>query len=334
MKRMALAAAGVALAVAASGCSGGGEVASSSTPSPSRTQSDTPSPSPTARSLLTGAAVPDGPTLVLKVDNSRKSLPHVGLAAADVVYVQQVEGGLTRIAAVYSTKLPESVVPVRSARETDTELLPMYGPVAFGFSGSVSSVHAKVRAAGLVDVSADRGPAGYNRVSGRPAPYNLAATPSSLIKRAEGSVPPKDVGFRFGALLANGRPTTAVTARFPAAKIGFVYDATTKRWVYTLDGRKDQTPDGPSAADNVIVQSVSVETLKRSDVSGASVPFTRTVGRGKALILRDGHAFSVTWERPSTSAPTRWLFQGKDFPLKPGQTWVVLLDQRQTPALQ
>jgi hypothetical protein len=331
---MALAAVGVALAVAAAGCSGGGEVASSPSPSPTKSQTKTPSPSPTVRSVLTGESVPDGPTLVMKIDNSRKSLPHVGLAAADVVYVQQVEGGVTRLAAVYSTQLPESVVPVRSARETDTELLPMYGPVAFGFSGSVSSVHAKVRAAGLVDVSADRGPAGYNRVSGRPAPYNLAATPGSLIKRADGSVRPKDVGFRFGALPANGRATTAVTARFPAAKIGFSYDATSQQWIYTLDGRKDQTPDGPSAADNVIVQSVGVETLKRSDVSGASVPFTRTVGRGKALILRDGRAFSVTWERPSTSAPTRWLFQGKDFPLKPGQTWVVLLDKTKTPALQ
>jgi hypothetical protein len=334
MRRIALAAVGMALVVATSGCGGGDEAASSPSPSPTKAQTQTPTPSPTVRSVLTGETVPDGPTLVMKIDNSRKSLPHEGLATADVVYVQQVEGGVTRLAAVYSTQLPKSVVPVRSARETDTELLPMYGPVAFGFSGSVSSVHALVGKAGLVDVSADRGPAGYNRVSGRPAPYNLAATPSSLIKRADGSVLPKDVGFRFGPLLANGAPTTAVMARFPAAKIGFAYDAATERWVYTLDGRKDQTSDGPSAADNVIVQSVTVETLKRSDVSGASVPFTRSVGRGKAVVLRDGRAFSVTWERASTSAPTRWLFQGKDFPLKPGQTWVVLLDKRQAPTLQ
>ncbi len=51
-------------------------------------------------------------------------LPQSGVKAADIVYVEQVEGGETRLMAVYSSKLPKKVGPVRSARISDLHILP------------------------------------------------------------------------------------------------------------------------------------------------------------------------------------------------------------------
>ncbi len=66
----------------------------------------TPAPS---RSAVAGSP------LAVKIDNVRAARPHYhGLGAADVVYVEQVEGGLSRLLAVYATRLPRTVGPVRS----------------------------------------------------------------------------------------------------------------------------------------------------------------------------------------------------------------------------
>ncbi|SCE33087.1 Protein of unknown function, partial [Streptomyces sp. Termitarium-T10T-6] len=42
----------------------------------------------------------------------RPHAPHTGLEQADIVYVEQVEAGLSRILAVYSSDLPPVIGPV------------------------------------------------------------------------------------------------------------------------------------------------------------------------------------------------------------------------------
>ena len=41
--------------------------------------------------------------LIVKLDNTTYAQPHAGLTKADVVYVEEVEYGITRLAAVFST---------------------------------------------------------------------------------------------------------------------------------------------------------------------------------------------------------------------------------------
>ena len=84
----------------------------------------TPTPTPTPTSLLAGrVGLMDGPLLAVKIDNTAKAHPQRGLTKADVVYITQVEGGVTRLVALYSSVLPNKVGPIRSARITDIDLL-------------------------------------------------------------------------------------------------------------------------------------------------------------------------------------------------------------------
>lgn len=76
------------------------------------------------------------PVLAVKIDNASAARPQTGLESADVVYVEQVEGGLSRLMAVYATRLPESVGPVRSVREADLELLRQFDRPILAFSGA------------------------------------------------------------------------------------------------------------------------------------------------------------------------------------------------------
>ena len=83
-----------------------------------------------------GPGKTNGPVYAVKVDNTTKAHPQVGVSKADVVYIEQVEGGVTRLAAVYSSTYPKLVGPVRSARITDIDLLRQYGTVGLIYSGS------------------------------------------------------------------------------------------------------------------------------------------------------------------------------------------------------
>ena len=91
---------------------------------------------PIETNVLSGREGSNGPVLAVKVDDTNMAHPQIGVEDADVVYIEQVEGGLTRLAAVFSSKIPVEIGPVRSARISDIEILSQYGRVAFAYSGA------------------------------------------------------------------------------------------------------------------------------------------------------------------------------------------------------
>ena len=79
-------------------------------------------------SPLTGEPVKAlGRVIVAKIDNIVDARPPTNLTSADIVYLLPVEGGLSRIFAVYSSRIPAVIGPVRSARQDDLELLAQFG---------------------------------------------------------------------------------------------------------------------------------------------------------------------------------------------------------------
>ena len=309
-----LAGTGIAVAVLTGGGGGSSGGSATRTPSPTATRAADP---------LSGRPGAPGPLLAVKIDNAGPARPAVGLAQADIVYVEQVEGGLSRLMAVYGgLHKPPLVGPVRSARETDLQVLAAYGKPAFAYSGAVSGFLPVLKRADVVDVSPDQRAGAYVRDGRRAAPHNLFVHTAGLTRGASTA---KDAGFRFGALPPGGRPAAVTTAKLPAAAFRFTWDAAGELYTVLMDGR-DTAAAHPQ---NVIVQHVEVTDSPRGfvDTDGGgrvSEPFSRTVGSGTATILRDGRAFPVTWNRPTAAAGTAYTYQGRPFPLRPGQTWIVL----------
>ena len=77
------------------------------------------SPNKAPTNALSGREGINGPVLVVKIDDTTQAHPQIGLEDADIVYIEQVEGGLTRLAAVFSSVIPQRIGPVRSARITE-----------------------------------------------------------------------------------------------------------------------------------------------------------------------------------------------------------------------
>lgn len=318
-----------ALAAAAlAACANGATTASASPPPvPDPQASSVPVPSRT-HPFTGGRAGPDGPVLAVKVDNTRAAKPQLGLRSADIVYVEQVEGGLSRIMAVFSSKLPARVGPVRSARISDLHILPQFDRPAFAYSGVQGKMRPYVAKAPLVDVSQEKTGGAYTRGGPNPAPYNLYASPKQLLGRTPQAGRARDIGFRFGPAPDGGRPVTGFTARYPSASFDFRWSAAEGRWLVSQDGRPDRAAEGGQlGGQTVVIQRAETTRSPFHDFHGSYTPLVRTTGTGTATVLRDGKAYDARWSRPSEHDGTVFTTaSGAPMTFAPGQVWVVLVN--------
>lgn len=317
-------AAAVAAALSLAACSGTAHTAAVKT-TPTTTAASAPTTSPTSSSGL--VPLQGGPVLAVKIDNTSRARPRIGLQQADVVYVEPVEGGLTRLLAVFSRTMPAEVGPVRSARESDVELVANYGRVALAYSGGSPYTRRVLDRGRQVNLSNDASGEGFRRERSRPAPYNVIGNTERLLARAGDSAKPKDVGFRFGPASPGGRKATSVSARWPSSRVSLVWDAKRKQYLVTTDGKPDLDPKGRQyGAATVVVQHVSTRLSANRDVNGVATPVVTLTGKGKAVVLRGGKAWSGSWARTSATAPTTLTAGGKPIALAPdGPVWVLLV---------
>ncbi len=333
ISRVAVTALLLVAAMALGACSDDADpVAAPASPSPEASAAPTPPPT----TLLSGRRGKDDQVLAVKLDNTVNSHPHAGLIAADVIYLEEVEYGLTRFMAVFSSRYPRVVGPVRSARLSDLEILQQYGRVAFAFSGAQGPILDDIARAPLYPLSNDAGAGGYSRNPDRTAPWDLFADPDQLLKGAKKATEAQDVGFVFDEETpAGGKRTREVTAFWPSAQAKFVWSPREERWLLTMDGSKAMSTEGPQlGGTTVIIQSVDVYPSEYGDSFGGVTPTTETVGNGKAWMFRDGQMWPITWSRPKPNAGTTWKFRGKPIGFDPGQVWILLLDDDRRPQIR
>ncbi|WP_405709468.1 MULTISPECIES: DUF3048 domain-containing protein [unclassified Streptomyces] len=300
----------VALALlisALAGCQGGGTTSSPNSPEPS-----TPAGS-------------RAHVLAVKIDNVGPARPQTGLDKADIVYVEQVEAGLSRILAAYSSRLPPVVGPVRSARETDLELLRQFDRPTLAFSGAQAKLLPAIAAAPLDPLPPEKAPDAYFRDNDRAAPHNLYLRPGRTPHATTGVNAAEDIGLRFAAAVPGGRAVTGRTVRYPAARFTFTWSAGQRQWLVSMDGAPARTAEGARlGAADVVVQYVTVRPSAYQDRWGSTSPYTETVGSGSAVVLREGKEYDVRWSRPAAGSATALTTRdGERMTFAPGQVWFV-----------
>jgi hypothetical protein len=265
-----------------------------------------------------------GPVLAVKIDNLAQARPQTGLSYADIVYVLPVEGGLSRILAVFSSHLPPVIGPVRSAREDDLELLGQFGRPAFAYSGAQPQLLPVVEKARIADLYAGRA-GGYFRDPRRAAPHNLYARTRQLVAEAAGASRAHDIGFRFGPAPAGGRATASLSVSYRAASFTFRWSAAARRWLVQMDGRPALAAEGGQlVAATVVIQYTTVRTSRFRE-EGSRPPYAESTGTGRAVVLRGGRAYTVRWSRPAADGGTTFsTASGQPMTFSVGPVWVVL----------
>ena len=261
--------------------------------------------------------------LIFKIDNVPQARPPTGLGKADIVYLLPVEGGLSRIMAVFSSHVPPVVGPVRSSREEDIKLLRQFGRPAFAFSGAQPALLPVVEHARIADLYAGK-VGGYYRDYARVEPYNLYADTRTLLREAPHASLARDIGFRFGALPPGGRKMHVYRVGYQSAHFIFWWSPKQHRYLVSMDGTLARGANGrPLGGRTVVVQYAKVRTSVFREL-GIRPPYAETVGQGRAVVLRNGRAFGVHWSRPGKNGGTKFtLPDGHRMPFARGQVWVV-----------
>ena len=288
-----------------------------------------------AKNFFTGLAGENKQILVVKIDDTNAAHPQIGVESADVVYVEQVEGGLTRLAAIYTSKLPPLIGPIRSARISDIELLAQFGRVGFAYSGAQSKMRPVIAAANLENLSAERNPPSiYGKDPDRPGPVDMILKPDLLLERANAN--PKirietatASVFPFGDAPKGETNTAVAKVKWPNAKYELRWDSTNEKWLIYFNEKPNMAANGEHLyADTAIIQIVSITPSIYGDKFGEITPFSKTTGSGKAVMLRDGFSYQIRWQRNLESDVTTWMSEdGGVANFKPGRTWIFLTDK-------
>ena len=283
---------------------------------------------------LSGRVGSDGPILVVKIDDSRPAHPQVGLEDADIVYIEEVEGGLTRLAALFSSKIPIRVGPVRSARISDLELLEQYGPVGFAYSGAQSKLRPVIAASDLVDLGAmTHSPTIYTTDPARYSPFAMILRADLLMElvRERGTTLAisKSPGWSFGKAPEAGVKIDSATVSWPANSYTANWSKSRNGWLLDHGGSPNFLENGERViASTFVIQLVEITDSIYRDKVGGVTPFSKTIGEGDGYILRDGNYYKARWSRPTPDAGTTWkTLAGEEITFAKGQIWVALTDK-------
>jgi hypothetical protein len=280
---------------------------------------------------LTGLPDPTGAglkrsALTVKIENTPEALPQWGVEDADAVYEEIVNGGITRLAAIFNSQAPTKIGPVRSVRPTDTQLVSPIGGI-FAYSGGAPYAVASIETVhGLNLVDESRAGTAMFRDLSLEAPHNLFGVGPALFAFGGTPTPPAPLfTYRLATQKVTGRKINTFIVNFPSIyAVTWTWDTTTSSWDRTLFGKPDVTGTGVlESPKNVIVMYVDYV-----NGVGAFTSYANLQGTGVADVFTDGREVAGTWSRGSsmTDPLTYQTASGQVIGLTPGQTWVELLN--------
>jgi hypothetical protein len=329
------------------------------TPTPSATPTLTPSPTatfigpfqyPDNINALTGLPFPSEEALnrrnlIIKISNYPPVVrPQTGINQADVVYEYEVEGGVTRFAAIYRSQTPPLVGSVRSARLFDMELMTMYSAF-LAYSGTSEPIQQLLLTTEPIKwriISPSIGDncdnAGFCRYPDEERDlafeHTLFVDPSKVWEIGSRRVTQlgiKAKGFAFSDIPdPNGTPANDIEVDwYGQIDARWQYDPTTQRYLRFTDGvpHMDNADGQQVWIDNLVI--IEVEHIERPDLFPEGATYTsqeiNLVEQGRAYVIRDGVYYQGFWRRQNTDEGSALqLIYGNNQPimLQPGRTWV------------
>lgn len=268
----------------------------------------------------------------VKIENSGEARPQTNLQLADVVYESVTEGGITRFNAIFHSQEPDVVGPVRSARLSDTYIVPQYHAL-FAFSGASTPVNNAVRSAGIENLSEDAGiTKPFTRSSKRSRPHNLYGDVGEI--RAEGArrgMPTtlSITGLAFDrAASTDATPVvTAITIPFSSYNtVKWTYDAASGTYLRINSGKPfmDEGTGKQLSAVNVVVIWAQHKAASADKVGSTTYDIVLS-GSGRATVFRGGQQFDCTWEAGKDAPPVFKAADGSAVKLAPGNTWMQVI---------
>lgn len=263
-------------------------------------------------------------TVAVVVNNHPKARPQSGLDHADIVYEVLAEGNVTRFVALFQSEQPETVGPVRSARDYFIELAEGYDSffVAHGYSPEAKDLLASGSVDNINGMEYDGSL--FKRADFRIAPHNSYISFENIEKGAEKvgaemDTPPEPLEFAQSAE-AEGEDAASVKLSYydnPSYSPVYEYDQAEGKYTRVSDGEvlKDYDTGNPVLLDNIFIVEAPhavVDDAGRRDID-------LTTG-GNAYLLQKGKLLKIKWENQDGR-----IIPAGDAGLLPGKTWINII---------
>lgn len=346
MKKSALIIACVLLVALSAGCTQ--TPAAVSVPAAPEIPAPLPEPEPIVPevgSLLNGLPLEEAlihrRPIAVMLDNQAKARPQAGLSEADVVIEALAEGEITRYMAVFQSRDPQSIGPVRSARPYYINKALEYDAYYVHAGGSEAALGNVIRQ-GVADLDAlHEGKVTFWRKSHKRAPHNLYTSPEALRSAAaarnyrdEWHGVPQTFSYEGGP--SGGTAFTQVDMHFKGPgkgdSTGYVASFTAQpgndRMMRTVNGKPhlDETTQTPLYAENLIIQIAAHHTLDSEGRLAVDL-----IGSGDGFYCREGAYWPITWKKKDAADITVYtLTDGTPLVMKPGILWVEIFPTKKT----
>jgi len=348
-KRFGIIAILVLLIIVLAACGGGVEEPEEE-PLPEPVESpgiETPAPPPLEpadpRNPLTGELMDEEisnqrPWAIL-LDNVRKALPHDGIRNADIIYELPVEGGITRLLALFQdiTDVGE-VGPVRSARHYFLDLVQGHNAI-FVHGGGSPQAYEGIRDRGVSNIDGVNGPgneffrdADRRRSAG--LEHSLMTSSDLLLQFIDNYNFDREqsAGFHAGLIFAeNGTPAggqraDTVHVRFSLHRTG-VFEFDSQTGLYRVG----------SSYDEPLIDGVTEEQIQVTNVLVLFADFTvmDDVGRlavdfgpgGRGYYINGGQAVPIRWSKGGDTMPFIYTLEnGQPLELGIGKSYINIVN--------
>ena len=303
------------------------------------------------RSILTGLPISEELSkkrpIAIMTENTKMCLPQYGLNEAGVIYEAPMEGGYSRLMAIYDDVSGRSQLGnVRSTRPYFIWTANEYDAILFHCG---QSIHAKVLLDdGIIDdVNGvlGEGEIAYFRTSEHKIPHNMYTSEEAINKGIEYKKYRTELKedyeghFKFAKdseenTLTSGEDCVVVKPYYPYNKPGFIYDAEKKQYKRYQFGDKQVDHvdnDNQVTFDNIIIEYCRCGLYPNTEYVDASIVNADGVGK----FLTRGKMIDIKWQKGSDSSITHFYDNnGNEIELNQGRTWICIADGQYIDKLQ
>jgi hypothetical protein len=254
--------------------------------------------------------------------------PLSGIAKANLVFEAPVEGGITRLMAVFdaTTTLP-SVGPVRSARLYFVEWADGLNSVYAHVGGSPEALNRIMGLAGFRNLDEMANSKYFWRSKDRYAPHNVYTDRQYLLLAAQTK------GWRTQPVTSwtydNSTSTTQGnyrTVKIPyggSYSVEWKYDPEQDLYTRYMGGKKFADADGSV----VQTKNILVLVTEQQVLDDYGRLYIRTTGLGQAILYRNGNKQEVRWSRTPGENIRIETTDGRPVAMSRGTTWVEVITQ-------
>lgn len=270
-------------------------------------------------------------TIAVMIDNHKGAWPQAGLNDAYLVYEIIVEGGETRLMALFKGVDLKNIGPVRSSRHYFLDYAMENDAIYthYGWSPQAQSDISKYSINNINGISCTL--SDFRRINDKSSPHNVMTSTSSILSIA------KKKGYRTtsneesllkysvdNVVIEDG--ITATSVKIPHStlqNVKYEYDETTNRYTRYARGtiQKDYSTKEKITTKNIIIEFIDNYTL--NDGSEKNRQALSNIGTFNGYYITNGKAEKITCTKKSRDSKTIYKnLKGEIIDVNDGNTWI------------